>query len=1551
MKNKSVNRIISDKAWRRIVSLLLALSVFMGSGIFYGLNVKADESEVSQAAPQMEEQGIGESDVTAMPEVTNSPESETTPEMTDATEPSVEPEAPDSSEAVETPDASGSDVSDIPGASEPVESETPEDKTDDTPDVTTAPSDNGTPGAVIPQGGLEHMHISNEIYMYNEFFHWHGCIFEGCDQMVDAYPHIWDDGVITVSASDFGNGVITRTCVVCQAISTEFYQLGDEICGYTEHIHNADCEAVIVSPTGELVSSGYYKCGMVEHEHVASCYATVTAGGVNRAPQKAAAQGGVPDGSWENFNCLFIVRNGIYERIDSNSQYSNPKTPYEITSGDTLTVFAKFYYINPELGAYQVISIGDNDYGQDKCLVPVTADFTDLENNQKAITRTFTASYASDTPCEVYIVKDNLNIDGEVASLFVKVVEENSNDNAPIEANKIYIKQADGSMETKQALSDNPDDANAGINPITVIAGSEIELISYVPDAYLYMANGTPAGGYWKSGGGEKFDLVSNNQWNGKYVSTTVKFNSDADGYASVGFTWITGYNGSNFAESWDWVHFNIVPSTFESNKIYVDKEGNGNYVYHNTTPDNPLMLEVGQTLAIMSNPKAGGDYSNNVDPTGASDPYIFIPSSNGSAPAGFPADYTENNYTYRFFYAAHAGETFFTVNDDIIYVKVNYVPQMLYVDKQDGTGYRIVEDNSSENPIILKVGESLNVLSRGASVTSTNEGILSGIATFAASDENTYTFTATSVGTTTLTTGNDTLYVKVINYEYNRIYYAIGNSEEYILASPNQEITVTKNDTVKLKIYLSQPSNEYGSNSDKKYFYRPNGNDSVLNNFDTTFSDGNRVAETTITAMDVGDSKVSYEIPPGRKNTSVNIHVTKGYASDAMYVDVVFGNSFYPDVEIGDATSMIRGSVNVIRKVHQGAEKNMGDLENAAGNSPSNRFIMYVGETTNVRLHDSFSGSNYFYTNDNVKINSNTYITLGNTQNDENGYRSCTVTALKPGLADIHADGSNAVFYVEVLYPIYVETSLGEKHMNYINEYVYTANDYWLPDNPQNTIFSPEGLPVFIKNYPGYLFGYYRLIEDQFVDLTTYTEVGNTDNFYVSEGPAHIESTIFDGVVEKDGKKYRKVTVRLRADWVNADTRGKVQFGDQVFDFMVYNIETDSYEGTGNHFDIERSDGGKYIITIENPDGTYTKYTYDVFVTDINGCNVYNKNGELIAELSAGEYYERGQPEDSSQFELTSAYITDGNGNLPNNVPVAKQRKWIKVSDIGEVIFDLQLELKNPQVEVVDANGNIIPNRQPETIDELMNLDYLASVSVDMGYREIIDAYNKCPNHFGLDFTLKKEIFATRQSVEVNKRLTGAELEERQFEFEVFRNNPYKPFWDGENWVYPTPTAWAYNDADGLLHFYTYDDVVDDFGGVTQQYRSISMLAFTDPGRYYFYIREIIPTTPDGIIYDTRLIRITVYVEELASGLLKVVGTPEYHYSTDQGNNWILFTSSAIPGFTNTVPMPLPATGGEGTNRYLTFGIVLLFSGFLLLFLDRRRRGSRSANSAAEMR
>ena len=438
------------------------------------------------------------------------------------------------------------------------------------------------------------------------------------------------------------------------------------------------------------------------------------------------------------------------------------------------------------------------------------------------------------------------------------------------------------------------------------------------------------------------------------------------------------------------------------------------------------------------------------------------------------------------------------------------------------------------------------------------------------------------------------------------------------------------------------------------------------------------------------------------------------------------------------------------------------GSSDPATGqNSQSNRYICYLGEELelvgtvprNSTNYSFWSSPNGAYSRaaggwDTPPKDYTGDITPYLDPNDTSLKRITAKYVLgKTGEGEFHFqhDGIDETFYVDVRIPIYVNTDMGWTHMDRIHEFLEEAPNNW-DGNPQ-FIYDENGNRRYWKNSGAG--GAKYMLEDQDVITVSAVIPGDSNDTFTSNGYCTI---VGDQTVEMLPNGMKRVTATVKGNVDPNDTSKKgnarVSIADQTFYMYVFGDDRGS-----THADIEISDGGTYTIkeTIMHPDGTkevVTKY-YDAYIADVNHCFVFDANNNILQTFLTKDYARNHEPGEA-QYELTSNYIpysmddrrpqVDSNGGYILNGSQVRQYK-----DLDHAEFDVQILLKSR-----DGSPDI-------TIDSMV---------YQMNHQSVIDAYNKCPAHSGLDFTLKADANILSLALEAEKELKNQDLTAGQFQF-----------------------------------------------------------------------------------------------------------------------------------------------------------------------------------------
>ena len=480
--------------------------------------------------------------------------------------------------------------------------------------------------------------------------------------------------------------------------------------------------------------------------------------------------------------------------------------------------------------------------------------------------------------------------------------------------------------------------------------------------------------------------------------------------------------------------------------------------------------------------------------------------------------------------------------------------------------------------------------------------------------------------------------------------------------------------------------------------------------------------------------------------------------------------------------------------------------------------------------------------------------------------------------IEDAKVEDEEVVFTTES-FSIYVMTKIGLKDKDEVHETLRDRGYFFVPWGNNDAAYYPNH-----NDYP-----YIIMLGDSFslvgvgsansMSLIDYDDWWGTIHYLnSSDRLALVNST--DEILDNG---QHQVTCEFKA---NQTGRVEISYGDEKF-YVDIRQNVDRL----THADIEVADGGYYNVTdVRYEDGKKitTIKSYMTFVTQVNESRVFNSNNQQITYMDDGtprpyvstDYEQQGSPGDT-QYELTAAWKG-----------VANQTPKFDFQDAMHVEFDVNLEfLPKTERVIVEQSGNVISD-QTTNIEGNSNYSSftLNNVMFDMDRTSIVDAYNKCPNHTGLDFNIKY----TRASVVLTatKKFVGGTLSAGQFTFETVDDQ-------GNNSV----VGVAHNDADGNIIF--------------------PRIEYDTSGQYKYKIREN-TGNDDAYIYDDSEYEVTVTVEYNSNGDLEITSI-EYAGGTD-------------PEFTNYVKYTLPSTGGIGIYPYVILGILLCGASLLLLILTRRR-------------
>lgn len=551
-------------------------------------------------------------------------------------------------------------------------------------------------------------------------------------------------------------------------------------------------------------------------------------------------------------------------------------------------------------------------------------------------------------------------------------------------------------------------------------------------------------------------------------------------------------------------------------------------------------------------------------------------------------------------------------------------------------------------------------------------------------------------------------------------------------------------------------------------------------------------------------------------------------------------------------------------------------NLLNGYGGPPWWPYHYYLGDTITVTAYADSSASTNAFT---LTMNESGALTpiSENVAGTRNGLPTVTSVYRVDKVVDssisprIHFGDEWLI--IHTIYPVYVRSNLGDKNIDLVNEWLSGMN------LPKQNGYIPNS-----AEHP------YVMHADDTITLYGYDTAAGV-NF--SFEPVETTDTVIEQVgsqsnVPADGKY--KTTVTYKA--VTAGL-AKVDFGNNrtVYIRVLDNATEQQY----THADIEISDGGKYSHTTVEYQGSKkvtTVRVYNSYITAVNRCVLYDKDGKVIVPTKTtgdptdgddisfipDDYYQNGQP-GQPQYELTSQY------KIVNGQHIDSIKRY-KGSDVQTALFDVKLTLKpSYQFTITEENG--VKTTSAET--PLTGGDVVIDNALfNMDHQDVIDASNKCPNHSGLDFTIRATMALTE--VEAIKSLKGGNLKGDDFEFEIV---------DGSG----TTIATALNAQNGTIKF--------------------DNLHFDAVGEFTYQMKEVIPQSSDTIEYDPREYTLHFTVSDLGNGVMSAE---------------LQVTQNETYEFENKTKYHLPDTGGGGIIPHISVGAAMMAGSVLLLWRKKRR-------------
>ncbi len=605
-------------------------------------------------------------------------------------------------------------------------------------------------------------------------------------------------------------------------------------------------------------------------------------------------------------------------------------------------------------------------------------------------------------------------------------------------------------------------------------------------------------------------------------------------------------------------------------------------------------------------------------------------------------------------------------------------------------------------------------------------------------------------------------------------------------------------------------------------------------------------------------------------------------------------------------------------------------------GTSADDPYILHVGDTLGVSADNLPKDSHASFW---VEGNDNNNKTIERTSTGGNIYYNETDTtkSLKGEFYARHAGACQVVldyndsaipqerFYIKVENQIKVKNTHGEADKDMITEYL---KELYKNTPSEFIVYNDAGDPAYIKNTPENVnsgIGAYRALPGETFELISYklgSDLNQSTDFIIQNNSwlekVGTTKTEFERTC-RDGDDLYRVSAVFKLKEVDPEAGfdpgmglwNKISFNGTDFHLMGdYRLNREL-----THADIEIADGGTYTVTNirQYPDGkVVTKVTtHHAYVYDVNHCYLLGgDNGDTVIQSYDSEHYYKGGTPGTSQYELTSNFIKVDDPDAPYNYTLdngdrvaLRGDKKFEIGKVQSARFDIKLMLKPVSETVTVKQGEtLISEETHELNDGEFTID---SIVFDMDHQRVVDAYNKCPNHTGLDFTLKANLaeeFTVSPAItsfQAKKVLRNQTLAGDQFEFELLNADKSRV------------VATAKNDADGNVVF-------------PEQ-------ILLSKGEYTYYVKEVIPDGVDAYEFDQSEFKVVVTVDEDEQEN-RLVSSIKY-YKDD--------VEVADPEFVNTFKKyTLPNTGGAGILPHLTLGSGLMLTAFVLLRKKRKEGG-----------
>ncbi len=269
---------------------------------------------------------------------------------------------------------------------------------------------------------------------------------------------------------------------------------------------------------------------------------------------------------------------------------------------------------------------------------------------------------------------------------------------------------------------------------------------------------------------------------------------------------------------------------------------------------------------------------------------------------------------------------------------------------------------------------------------------------------------------------------------------------------------------------------------------------------------------------------------------------------------------------------------------------------------------------------------------------------------------------------------------------------------------------------------------------------------------------------------------------------------------------------------FMVQASSSDQVSDTLDRF-MSKMSNSLYNVTISDELSPYVAYTGELKVTRTTG------NEEPVT-LKSGIHYSISTEASGPSIQLLEATIPDSKYTMSFNV---------RSSEEAFDYYDLNQSYPNVGDAGTDYENNVTSSGQP---------GFYSNISAALKYS--FGGNGSAEKVYDKPVVQVVEPEAVSFEIQARKQLTGKDLEEGMFTFELIRVN------DNGDVVVGTVA----NDAHGFI---TFDSLV-----------------LNKPGTYTYKIKEVIPQTPQpGMTYDSKIIQVMVEVTRSVDDLVAEVRYP----------------------------------------------------------------------------